>query len=267
MAIFLHQGPPAPTASTTPTPYPVVTVELDEQPGLRFTSTVVGVAERRDPDRRAGRPGLDRPRGRALARVPPRDRRPEHDDLRRNPIRTAWRSPAPPPPDSRPTQRAEPGVATRSRRASTCSRGRPDRGRRRRLVRVAARRPGGAVDAGDPGGDLVRQPDDPVRQPLAAAVSAVYSGLVRRGARLPRGVPDGLEHAQRPQGPLPAPRGVRQRAAACPPESVAGAVGYTAWASRYIHEFGVQRRAAWATWRSTTGPNAMRNPPRPCATR
>ena len=41
MAILLHRGPPAPGVDYS-TPYPVVTVELDEQPGLRFTSTVVG---------------------------------------------------------------------------------------------------------------------------------------------------------------------------------------------------------------------------------
>ena len=41
MAIFLHQGPPAPGVDYS-TPYPVVTIELDEQPGLRFTSTVIG---------------------------------------------------------------------------------------------------------------------------------------------------------------------------------------------------------------------------------
>lgn len=41
MAIFLHQGPPA-TGVDYSVPYPVVTVELDEQPGLRFTATVVG---------------------------------------------------------------------------------------------------------------------------------------------------------------------------------------------------------------------------------
>lgn len=41
MAIFLHQGPPAPGVDYS-SPHPVVTVELDEQPGLRFTSTVVG---------------------------------------------------------------------------------------------------------------------------------------------------------------------------------------------------------------------------------
>jgi uncharacterized OB-fold protein len=41
LAIFLHQGPPAEGVDYS-TPYPVVTVELDEQPGLRYTSTVVG---------------------------------------------------------------------------------------------------------------------------------------------------------------------------------------------------------------------------------
>jgi len=41
LAIFLHQGPPADGVDYAK-PYPVVTVELDEQPGLRFTSTVIG---------------------------------------------------------------------------------------------------------------------------------------------------------------------------------------------------------------------------------
>ena len=41
MAVFLHQGPPAVGVDYT-APYPVVTVELDEQPGLRFSSTVIG---------------------------------------------------------------------------------------------------------------------------------------------------------------------------------------------------------------------------------
>jgi uncharacterized OB-fold protein len=40
---FLHQGPPAEGVDYS-TPYPVATVELDEQEGLRFTSTVVGAA-------------------------------------------------------------------------------------------------------------------------------------------------------------------------------------------------------------------------------
>jgi uncharacterized OB-fold protein len=43
LAIFLHQRPPIP-GSDDANPYPVVTVELDEQPGLRFTGTVVGAA-------------------------------------------------------------------------------------------------------------------------------------------------------------------------------------------------------------------------------
>lgn len=42
LLMFLHHGPPTEGVDYT-TPYPVVTVELDEQPGLRFTSTVVGV--------------------------------------------------------------------------------------------------------------------------------------------------------------------------------------------------------------------------------
>ena len=41
LAIFLHQGPPAAGVDYS-TPYPVVTIELDEQPGLRFTGTIVG---------------------------------------------------------------------------------------------------------------------------------------------------------------------------------------------------------------------------------
>jgi uncharacterized protein len=43
MAVFLHQGPPADGVDYR-TPYPVVTVELDEQEDLRFTSTVIGSA-------------------------------------------------------------------------------------------------------------------------------------------------------------------------------------------------------------------------------
>ncbi|MBV9512087.1 MAG: OB-fold domain-containing protein [Caulobacteraceae bacterium] len=41
LLIFLHQGPPAEGVDYS-NPYPVATVELDEQPGLRFTSTIVG---------------------------------------------------------------------------------------------------------------------------------------------------------------------------------------------------------------------------------
>ena len=42
LCMLLHQGPPAPGVDYAQGPYPVVTVELDEQAGLRFTSTVVG---------------------------------------------------------------------------------------------------------------------------------------------------------------------------------------------------------------------------------
>ena len=41
LVMFLHQGPPAPGVDYS-TPYPVATVELDEQDGLRFTGTVEG---------------------------------------------------------------------------------------------------------------------------------------------------------------------------------------------------------------------------------
>jgi uncharacterized OB-fold protein len=43
MVVLLHQGPPAEGVDYS-TPHPVVTVELDEQEGLRITSTVVGAA-------------------------------------------------------------------------------------------------------------------------------------------------------------------------------------------------------------------------------
>jgi hypothetical protein len=51
MAVFLHQGPHADGIDYS-TPYPIVTVELDEQAGLRFSSTVVGSD---DDDIRIGR--------------------------------------------------------------------------------------------------------------------------------------------------------------------------------------------------------------------
>jgi len=41
LAMFLRQGSPAPGVDYENGPHPVVTVELEEQPGLRFTSTVV----------------------------------------------------------------------------------------------------------------------------------------------------------------------------------------------------------------------------------
>ena len=42
LTLLLHQGPAAPGVDYAQGPYPVVTVELEEQAGLRFTSTVVG---------------------------------------------------------------------------------------------------------------------------------------------------------------------------------------------------------------------------------
>ena len=47
LAIFLYQGPPADGVDYSAGPHPVVTVELEEQEGLRFTSTVVGAENER----------------------------------------------------------------------------------------------------------------------------------------------------------------------------------------------------------------------------
>jgi uncharacterized OB-fold protein len=44
LRIVLHQGPPAPGVDYARAPHPVVTVELVEQAGFRFTSTMVGCA-------------------------------------------------------------------------------------------------------------------------------------------------------------------------------------------------------------------------------
>lgn len=41
LLIKLHQGPPAPGVDYSAGPYPVVVVELQEQTGLRFTSTII----------------------------------------------------------------------------------------------------------------------------------------------------------------------------------------------------------------------------------
>jgi uncharacterized OB-fold protein len=42
LRMLLHQGPPAPGVDYGQGPHPVVVVELSEQPGLRYTSTMVG---------------------------------------------------------------------------------------------------------------------------------------------------------------------------------------------------------------------------------
>jgi hypothetical protein len=41
LLILLHQGPPAPGVDYASGPYPVATVELEEQQGLRYTSTII----------------------------------------------------------------------------------------------------------------------------------------------------------------------------------------------------------------------------------
>ena len=39
--MFLRQGPAAPDVDYSISPHPVTTIELEEQQGLRFTSTVI----------------------------------------------------------------------------------------------------------------------------------------------------------------------------------------------------------------------------------
>jgi acetyl-CoA acetyltransferase len=93
---------------------------------------------------------------------------------------------------------------------------------------------------------------------LAAAASAVYSGLCEvvlayHGAyRMAWNTGSALRDPFR--------RGVAFGAGATvPPESVIGSVGYTAWASRYIHEFDVPRKSlGYVAVNSRT--NAMANP-------
>ncbi len=78
---------------------------------------------------------------------------------------------------------------------------------------------------------------------LAAAVSAVYSGLCdvvlayHAAYRLPWNTGAAFKDPFRRGG------GMGAAMLAQPPESIFGAVGYTAWASRYYHEFGDSRDA------------------------
>jgi uncharacterized protein len=43
LAIFMHQGPPAEGVDYS-TPYPVIAVDLDDAPDVRFTATVIGAS-------------------------------------------------------------------------------------------------------------------------------------------------------------------------------------------------------------------------------
>jgi len=98
----------------------------------------------------------------------------------------------------------------------------------------------------------------PFGNQLAAAASAVYSGLcdvvlAYHGAyRMAWNTGSALKDPFR--------RGVAFGSSPAPvPESVAGSVGYTAWASRYIHEFGVPR-ASLGYVAINDRSNAMANP-------
>jgi acetyl-CoA acetyltransferase len=83
-------------------------------------------------------------------------------------------------------------------------------------------------------------PPIPFVNQLAAAVAAVHSGLCNvalayhASYRLPWNTGSAVKDPFRRGG-------LTGGASAANPESVFGAVGYTAWASRYIHEFGASR--------------------------
>ena len=67
-----------------------------------------------------------------------------------------------------------------------------------------------------------------------------------------------MEHRQRAEGSVP-PRAAFGSGGIAPPESVSGSVGYTAWASRYMHEFDVPRKSlGYVAVNDRT--NAMANP-------
>jgi acetyl-CoA acetyltransferase len=97
----------------------------------------------------------------------------------------------------------------------------------------------------------------PLGNHVAAAASAVHSGLcdvvlLYHGAyRMAWNTASALKDPFR--------RGLGYADRTPPPESVAGAVGYTAWASRYIHEFGTPREhLGYVAVNDRT--NAMSNP-------
>jgi len=97
----------------------------------------------------------------------------------------------------------------------------------------------------------------PLGNHVAAAASAVHSGLcdvvlLYHGAyRMAWNTASALKDPFR--------RGLGYSDRTPPPESVAGAVGYTAWASRYIHEFGTPREhLGYVAINDRT--NAMSNP-------
>lgn len=99
-------------------------------------------------------------------------------------------------------------------------------------------------------------PPIPFVNQLAVAVGAVHSGLCdtvlayHAAYRLPWNSGSSLNDPfRRPVGTAPAPV----------PETVSGAMGYTAWASRYLHEFGLAREDL-ALVAINGRANAARNP-------
>ena len=112
-----------------------------------------------------------------------------------------------------------------------------------------------------PEGHLVRQPDDPVRQPRrrggrarCTAACATSCSRTTRAYRWPWNTArPSRDPFRRALTPGASPGG------GAGPETIAGAVGYTAWASRYLHEFGATRSSS-ACVAINDRSNALRNP-------
>jgi acetyl-CoA acetyltransferase len=101
-------------------------------------------------------------------------------------------------------------------------------------------------------------PAIPFGNHLAAAASAVYSGLCEVVLAYHGAYRMAWNTSRAMQDPFR--RGATAGAGAIvPPESVTGSAGYTAWASRYIHEFKVPRQSlGYVAVNGRT--NAMANP-------
>ena len=235
MAIFLHRGPRAPGVDYS-TPYPVVTVELEEQPGLRFTSTVVGAdnndirigaAVRLDWSERSGAPMpvfvLERRTGMTM-----KDR-----------VAIAGASTT--------------GFVAKNLAAQSGIAGRRSVYRRHPISAASiARRSTGSVGSwpsaatlqsvlGIPKVTWFGNPVIPLVDHVATAAAAVHAGLCevvlvyhaayRAAWNTGSALKDPFRRIATPGLSDPHPG----------PETMAAAVGYTGWASRYMYEYGVTR--------------------------
>ena len=234
LPMLLHQGAPAPGVDYGAGPYPVVTVELEEQERLRFTSTLIDAT---DEQTRIGQPvelaWIDR-YGAPFPVFRPADA--GGCDAPATRSRTRSRSSA----SARPSSAATPVRSPGPRRLD---RGHPRRRTHRRRHR-RRRRPGEPVAGRRSGrhrpGPAARHPplEPDARRHDRAGRRHERRLLGRVRHRALRVVDDAaaLELALRGQRSVPGP--VRGLGARCRPREHQMAPAYTAWASRYIHEYG-----------------------------